>query len=220
MPCQTSCVIVSGCCVLAAHRLHLLQHWPTEESGAWPKTASPYPSPGSTRSRSTGASLGDVEFWAPYISCVLKRNALTARAVRPGVIGTYPTFIVNETHVVKMFGPLFDGRRSFAVEDALYDALRPSPLFPVPERISSGWLYEDSVAVEWRWPYIISRVLPGSPMEALGDSLSANGPHGDRASSAAHSTTNSCHAAWRPRHPRADLGCLFRLSVEPGRIRV
>ena len=54
------------------------------------------------------SSFIDPVLWRPFVEQVCARHGLPCRAIRPGLAGSFPTFIVERHWVVKFFGRLFD----------------------------------------------------------------------------------------------------------------
>ncbi len=105
-------------------------------------------------------SFMDAGLWRPYVREVCHRHALIPCAlIRPGLAGTYPTFVVGERWVVKFFGRLFDGELCFETERLMVDLLKSQQDIPSPTLIASGHLSPE--AVGWRWPYLIFEFIPG-----------------------------------------------------------
>jgi hygromycin-B 7''-O-kinase len=103
-----------------------------------------------------GTHLGDVDYWSPYVACVLSRHGVAAKEVEAPFVGTFPTFLAGDV-VVKMFGPTFDGPATHAAELGMHRLLSVHPAIPAPALIADGWLFDD----EPRWPYLITTRLPG-----------------------------------------------------------
>ena len=72
------------------------------------RPAPPLPRPDFGSSNEYGARLGDAEFWAPYVSAVLRRHRLPDAPLTVGTVGSFPTFLVG-SYVVKLFGERFEG---------------------------------------------------------------------------------------------------------------
>jgi len=88
-----------------------------------------------------GRDFMDVRGWRPYVRTVcLRHRLLPCQAVRAGVAGSYPTFIVDERWVVKFFGRLFDGELAFATEREAARLLARDGSFPVPRLAAQGYL--------------------------------------------------------------------------------
>lgn len=112
-------------------------------------------------------SIGDyatrftnVDYWQPYITSICQRHHLTPyRQIRAGKAGTHPVFIVDERYAVKLFAELFDGKESFRKELDIYRLCAFTPALPVPKLITYGSVFDEGD--EYRWPYIISTVIPG-----------------------------------------------------------
>ena len=101
----------------------------------------------------------DPAFWTPHVTDVCARHGLPAESIRPGLAGTYPTFIVAERWVVKFFGRLFDGEQAHAVEQAAAHLLRGWQALPVAQIQAEGRLRDEVDG--WPWPYLIYNFLPG-----------------------------------------------------------
>jgi Ser/Thr protein kinase RdoA (MazF antagonist) len=118
-----------------------------------------------------GQCFTDAGYWRPYVEAVCSRHGLSPIAtVRAGLPGTFPTFIVNERHVVKLFGDLFDGAASFRAERAMYDLLAAEPAIPAPAPIASGTLF--AAAKGWPWPYLVLEALPGDSLGQVAGQVS------------------------------------------------
>jgi hygromycin-B 7''-O-kinase len=103
--------------------------------------------------------FADPVAWRPYVEQVCRRHALNpGQAVRIGVPGTCPTFIVDERWVVKFFGRLFDGGHCWQVELELGKWAGALGL-PVPEIVAEGQLFQAYPG--WRWPYLVFEYVPG-----------------------------------------------------------
>jgi hypothetical protein len=103
--------------------------------------------------------LGDVGYWWPYVSEILKRHGLAEASREPvaGVGGSYPTFLIGDL-VVKLFGHVPPWRESFAAEHAAHLLLATDPEITAPGLLAAGHLCEDEHA---RWPYLITKRMPG-----------------------------------------------------------
>jgi hygromycin-B 7''-O-kinase len=113
----------------------------------------------------------DAQYWRPYVEAVCSRHGLRPIAtIRAGLPGTFPTFIVDERHVVKLFGELFDGAANFGAERAMYDLLAAELAIPAPALIASGALFAG--AEGWPWPYLVMEALPGDSLSQVADRVS------------------------------------------------
>jgi aminoglycoside phosphotransferase len=110
-----------------------------------------------------GARLGDAGFWEPYVAEVLARHGLPTGPIEVGALGTMPTFLVGR-HVVKLFGELFSGRRSFAVERSAHRWLLGNRAIPSPALVAEGRLFDGA----WPWPYLVTARLGGTSWRDAG----------------------------------------------------
>lgn len=64
-----------------------------------------------------GRTFTNPDYWWPYVENIFARHGFRpCRAVRTGVPGTMPVFIVDERYIVKLFSDLFHGDVGFRVE--------------------------------------------------------------------------------------------------------
>ncbi len=101
----------------------------------------------------------DVGFWTPYVFQACAQHGIACRQIQVGIPGTCPAFIVDRRVVVKFFGVLFNGVRSFAVERSIAHLLAGSPQIPAAALLAEGAL--DPPGADWRWPYLIFEYLDG-----------------------------------------------------------
>jgi hygromycin-B 7''-O-kinase len=101
----------------------------------------------------------DAGFWQPYVAAAMERSGLPCHSMRGGIPGTCPTFIVDDAYIVKFFGRLFDGEKSFQVELNANLLMRGQSNFPLPGLIAQGKLMEDDL--HWYWPYLVFEYLEG-----------------------------------------------------------
>ena len=130
----------------------------------------------------------DVNFWRPYIHMVAERQSLPAPTlVEPGIPGTFPTFIVNRSWVVKFFGSLFNGLASFTMEKWVNQAMirlqesnhhsklaqgspEPTPWgIASPRLLASGELSLPGGC--WPWPFLVFSYQPGQSLGEIFDTL-------------------------------------------------
>jgi hygromycin-B 7''-O-kinase len=109
-----------------------------------------------------GRHLGDPAYWAPYVREVLVREGLPIARLKPGFVGTFPTFLTGDV-VVKLLGSSFDGAQSWAAEVAMHRLLSENRAVPAPLILASGQLWEDEPA----WRYIVTERLTGVPVREL-----------------------------------------------------
>lgn len=108
----------------------------------------------------------DVEFWRPFIDLIARRHWLRADHVEMGEPGTFPTFILDQSHVVKLFGAPFDGLRCWGVERDVAAMLDRAGLeIPVPTLVVAGVLSRDP-----DWAYTVSTFVEGEPFALRRDS--------------------------------------------------
>ncbi len=102
----------------------------------------------------------DVELWRPYLQTICQRHQLLPYdSIRSGLAGTFPTFIVNERWVIKLFGYLFGGEKSFLVEGQANKLIATESAIPAPRLLGTGSLFENST--HWSWPYLLFPFVPG-----------------------------------------------------------
>ena len=102
----------------------------------------------------------DANFWQPYVHLVCQRHGLTpCQAVRAGLAGTCPAFIVEDRWVVKFFGELFEGGAAFETERQIGELLAAEKQIPAPAIIAAGELLAGPA--DWPWPYLIFEFIPG-----------------------------------------------------------
>ena len=116
-------------------------------------------------------SFMDASLWQPYIQIICSRHSQTpCRVIRPGFPGTYPTFIVDDRWVVKLFGRLFAGALAFHTEKQVNGILAQDSVIPAPKIIACGTLFEDSDT--WPWPYLVYEYIPGFSIGKVYDQVS------------------------------------------------
>ena len=118
-----------------------------------------------------GQQFTDPAYWRPYVEEVCARHGLGAcHAIRAGLPGTFPVFVVDGRYVVKLFGELFDGGTCFQVELEMYELLRSDPAIPAPSLVVSGTLFPPDGG--WPWPYIVTEVIPGTSLAEVEEQVS------------------------------------------------
>ena len=98
----------------------------------------------------------DPQVWRPFVEEACLRNRITCKTVRPGLAGTFPTFIVDDRRVIKFFGPLFDGETCWHVEAEAARLMEAVPEFPVAQVLAGG-----SLETETDWHYLVFSFVPG-----------------------------------------------------------
>jgi len=101
-------------------------------------------------------SFMDVTLWRPFVERVCRGFGSACNLVRPGVVGTFSTFIVDEQRVVKFFSPLFDGEICWRVEQEAAQLMADMPAVPVARLLASGVL-----EMEPGWQYLVFEYVPG-----------------------------------------------------------
>jgi hypothetical protein len=112
----------------------------------------------------------DAAFFRPYVEEACRRHGLEPRGpVRVGVPGSCPVFIVTDRWLVKFYGRLFGGERSFPVERAVAELLVEHPAMPVPRLLGDGAL--DPTGAAWHWPYLIYEFIHGTSFGEVIDQI-------------------------------------------------
>ncbi len=124
-----------------------------------PPYDTPRPRPTFASCQEYGERFADLAFWQSTVRAICRRHHLFCDVVHMGVPGTYPTFLVDDQWVVKLFGEWFEGGASHAVEREVYALLETQPSFLAPQLVAVGDLYTDGEG--WPWPYLVSQQLPG-----------------------------------------------------------
>ena len=106
----------------------------------------------------------DAAFWEPYVRQVCAAHGQACGEISSGEPGTFPTFIVDRRAVIKFFGPLFGGERSFTVEFEAARLLAAHPVLPSASLIFSGRL--NPPGANWDWPYLGYTCLEGESIRA------------------------------------------------------
>lgn len=113
----------------------------------------------------------DADFWRPYVQAVCRRHGLQpCERVWTGVPGTCPAFVVEGRWLVKFFGRLFEGGRSYAAEREVARLLRDQPVMPVPALAAEGAL--DPPGADWPWPYLVFDYIDGASLGEVWDVIS------------------------------------------------
>jgi hypothetical protein len=116
-----------------------------------------------------GARFVDLAFWRPYVERIARAHGLPAGAMAMGEPGTFPTFILGRSHVVKLFGAPFGGPRCWAVERDVARLIGGTTLaIPISGVIAAGVLSREP---DWR--YLVTALVSGEPFAAAGRRLDA-----------------------------------------------
>ena len=59
-----------------------------------------------------GARFVDIAFWRPCIELIAHAHGIPAGEIGVGEPGSFPTFIIDRAHVVKLFSEHYGGLRS------------------------------------------------------------------------------------------------------------
>jgi aminoglycoside phosphotransferase len=116
-----------------------------------------------TGKRDYAHKFHDPGFWDAYVQEVVRRHGLPAGIVAVGTRGTFPTFLMGAL-VFKFFPQRFDGGECFAIEHALHTGPLADPALAVPHYVAHGELFRTG----WRWPYLVTTRLDGTPWHAAG----------------------------------------------------
>lgn len=112
----------------------------------------------------------DLALWAPYVrQAVKRRTGREPGTLRAPVPGTYPTFIADESLVIKFFGRLFDGAEAYSAEVETARLLAQDPVLPAPRLLGSGSLGESGQG--WPWPYLIFDCIQGRSIGEVYDQV-------------------------------------------------
>jgi hypothetical protein len=113
----------------------------------------------------------DLALWSPYVRQVCQRHGFSPnKPIRMGLPGTFPTFIVADRWVIKIFGELFDGANCFTIEKTVNELVAPHASLPIPAVMASGTLF--SRADGWNWPYLVFSFIPGTSFGETADRIS------------------------------------------------
>lgn len=105
-------------------------------------------------------------YWQPYVQTVCSRHGFKYESnIRIGIPGTYPVFIVEDKWIVKFFGRLFNGRKTFYAELDANTLVTKDKSIPSPALVAQGYLFDDRA--EWRWPYLIFDFVAGVGLSAV-----------------------------------------------------
>jgi hypothetical protein len=99
----------------------------------------------------------DDALWKPFIRDVCRKQGYSCDNIRPGVAGTYPTFIVDEKWVIKFFGRLFSGYDSFRIERRLGEILARQKQIPAARVLETGGFEDNAVT----WYYLVFNYVDG-----------------------------------------------------------
>jgi Ser/Thr protein kinase RdoA (MazF antagonist) len=113
----------------------------------------------------------DLALWSPWVCQVVHQHfSQYPDEIKPGVAGTFPTFIVDDKLVVKFFGLPFNGHQSYQVERTAAEIMRHHPVFPTAELVAWGNLKPANLE---RWFYLVFQYLPGKRFAEAFDRLSS-----------------------------------------------
>jgi hygromycin-B 7''-O-kinase len=108
-----------------------------------------------------GDSLEDLAVWGPFALEICRRHGVQVveMAVPPGDRSN-PVLIIDGELFVKLHAPFSNYEDSIGLEPAALRSLETAE-FPAPRLVAEGELFEDA----WRWPYWITRGVPGGKLE-------------------------------------------------------
>ncbi len=101
-------------------------------------------------------SFMDVALWRPFVERLCQKFGWTCKLVRPGRVGSFPTFVVDDQQVFKFFGPLFDGETCWRVEQEAALLMTNMPAVPIARLLASG---ADEMGSDWK--YLVFEYMPG-----------------------------------------------------------
>lgn len=108
--------------------------------------------------------------WGPFIKKIFNSHGIDSSLfIKPGLAGTYPTFIVNEHWVIKFFGRLFEGQQSFQVEKTVTELVNLYQPLPSASILFHGIL---STNENLPWPYLVYKYIPGIAISTILDDVS------------------------------------------------
>src|SRR5690554_31312 len=103
---------------------------------------------------------GDIELWRPALEAVMSEHGLSCASITASP-GSNPVFKLDDERIVKFFTPFFDGAHYFATE---ISALERTAIVGMPSpRLLARGLMRDTAGR--KWPYIITDVIKGAPLE-------------------------------------------------------
>jgi hygromycin-B 7''-O-kinase len=109
----------------------------------------------------------DLIVWRPLIEAVCSRHDLPCHTITSSVPGTHVVFLVDGRFAIKLFSSFFDGVRSYQFEHDVYKLLAHYPTIQAPSLVAHGELFSDSDG--WPYPYVVTQVIPGTPLTDLPD---------------------------------------------------
>lgn len=106
---------------------------------------------------------GDVGFWWPYISEILKRHDLIDSRREPvaGFNPTHPTFLTGGV-VVKLFGYTRTWQKSHESELAAQAVVAIDPMIAAPRLLAEGRLFDN---IDASWPYLVTTRISGVTLQ-------------------------------------------------------
>ena len=110
--------------------------------------------------------LGDIGFWRPYVSEILKRHGLgdAGSPLDAGFNATHPTFVCGNV-VVKLFGHSRAWRQAYAAERAAQLLIATDPEIAAPRLLGEGQLHDNGNDGAAPWPYLITTRMHGVPWQ-------------------------------------------------------
>ncbi|MCP5095983.1 MAG: aminoglycoside phosphotransferase family protein [Chloroflexi bacterium] len=113
-----------------------------------------------------------IPLWEPFVRALCQHHQLTCSVISTGLAGSYPTFLVDNKWVIKFFGELYNGERSFAAELVSNQIIAKSSILFAPKLLTHGELLPNSNG--WKWPYLIFSFVDGKDVGTHYTSLPKN----------------------------------------------
>ena len=122
------------------------------------------------------AHFMDLAIWEPFVQRMAAEHGFNCVNIRPGLPGTYPTFItelgtsgkdsMHDSIVVKFFGPLFDGATAHQTESVIGRFLEDQPIsIRSPKILAEGRLSP-------AWTFLVFEYIPGVSLGQVRDDVS------------------------------------------------
>lgn len=114
------------------------------------------------------AALPLFDPWLPAIRAICKRLGIAPMSsIRSGLSETFPTAIIPPRHVLKLFGPWFQGPACFEAELRAHSLMAADIGLPVPMALAHG-------AIDEGWAYLVTSFVPGVTLASVRAGLLAD----------------------------------------------